>query len=273
MSVVTSARRAVIRAGNSTWLEVLTRIGLAGYGVLHLAVAWLAVQIAIGRPATEGDQSGAFRVLVAQPLGQVLVWVIAIGLVAMALWQLIEAAVGHLDDRGTRRIVERAVSFARTVIYLALAVTAYRVVSGAPTSNAAQQQKATAGLLGWPAGPWLVGLVGVIVTAVGLVVAAYGIRKEFEKRLKRSQMRRRTRSALVLAGQIGYAVKGLAYAIVGVLLVVAAVAYDPGRSTGLDGALRTLATRPFGELLLLTVALGLAVFGVYCFGQARYRKV
>jgi len=169
------------------------------------------------------------------------------------------------------KLRQKVIFFAITPLIVVLCALALFVRHQAITL--AQQQKATAGLLGWPAGPWLVGLVGVIVTAVGLVVAAYGIRKEFEKRLKRSQMRRRTRSALVLAGQIGYAVKGLAYAIVGVLLVVAAVAYDPGRSTGLDGALRTLATRPFGELLLLTVALGLAVFGVYCFGQARYRKV
>ena len=86
-------------------------------------------------------------------------------------------------------------------------------------------------------------------------------------------MRRRTQTAAVATGQVGYVVKGLAYAIVGVLLVVAAATFDPGRSTGLDGALRTLAAQPFGEVALLVVALGFAVFGVFCFFQSRYRKV
>jgi len=86
-------------------------------------------------------------------------------------------------------------------------------------------------------------------------------------------MRRRTLAAAVVAGQVGYAVKGLAYAIVGVLLVVAAATFDPGRSTGLDGALRTLAAQSFGELALLIVALGFALFGVFCVFQSRYRKV
>src|SRR5258706_2068594 len=110
MSGLTATRRAAHKAGNNSAFEALVRAGLVGYGILHLAVAWLAVQIAAGQPATEGDQSGAFRVLAAQPLGRLLVWAIAIGLVAMAIWQLLEAAVGHRNERPRRRIVERVVS-------------------------------------------------------------------------------------------------------------------------------------------------------------------
>lgn len=273
MTVVTSVRQAARRAGNSSALESLTRAGLVGYGVLHLAIGWLALQIAVGHPATEGDQSGAFRVLAAQPLGKLLVGGIAVGLLAMAVWQALEAAVGNADVKGTRRTAERGVSASRAVIYAAFAWTAYRTVAGAPTSNANQQQQATAGLLGTAVGPWLVGLVGVVVVGVGAVIAWYGATKGFERRLKRSQMRRSTRRVAVLTGQIGYVAKGLAYGIVGVLLVVAAAAFEPDRSTGLDGALRTLAGQPFGVLLLGLVAFGFATFGVYCFFQSRYRKV
>jgi hypothetical protein len=252
---------------------VATRAGLVGYGVLHAAVAWLAIQIALGRPAAEGAQSGAFRLLASAPLGRVLVWFVAVGLVAMAVWQLLEALVGYTDETGRRRTVDRLVSVARTVIYVALAWTAVQVMRGAPASSAAQQAKATGGALAAPGGPWLVGAVGVAVALTGLVVAGFGIRKDFERRLQRSQMSGRTLRLAVATGQVGYAVKGLAYAIVGGLLVVAAVTYDPGRSTGLDGALRTLAGQPGGRVLLSIVAAGFAIFGVYCLFQSRYRKV
>jgi hypothetical protein len=273
MSVLAATRRAARKAGNNHSFEAVVRAGLVGYGILHLAVAWLAVQLATGKPAVEGDQSGAFQVLADQPLGRFVVWAIAVGLLAMAGWQLLEAAVGHQDERPRRRIVERLVSASRTVIYAALAWTAYQVASGVPASNASQQQQATGGALGWPGGPWLVGLLGVGVVVTGLVIAGYGVTKGFERRLNKSRMRRRTRTAAVATGQIGYATKGLAYAIVGVLLVVAAVTFDPGKSTGLDGALRTVAAQPFGLVALLLVALGFAVFGVFCFFQARHRKV
>jgi hypothetical protein len=273
MGVMTNAERTARRAKSNPALKIVTRAGLIGYGVLHLAVAWVALRIATGKPAAEGDQSGAFKVLAAQPLGRTLVWAIAIGLLAMAVWQLLEAAVGHTDETGNRRVVERVVSLGRTIVYAALAWTAYQVANGAPASNAHQQQKATAGILGQPGGPFWVGFAGVFVVAVGLILAWYGFTKQFERKLRISQMRARTRRIAVGMGRFGYVVKGLAYAIVGVLLVVAAANASPRHSTGLDGALRTLAAQPFGVLLLGVVALGFAVFGVYCFFQSRYRKV
>jgi hypothetical protein len=273
VSALTTARREARRASNNPALEALTRLGLVGYGLLHLAVGWLALQIATGQPAAEGDQSGAFKVLASHPLGRFVVWITAVGLLAMTVWQLLEAAVGHLDDQGKRRVVERVVSVGRTVVYAALAWTAYQVAAGAPISNAGQQQHATAGLLGKPGGPWLVGLIGVFVTAVGLVLAWYGLAKEFERRFPISQISRQVRRAVLTTGLVGYAGKGAAYAVAGVLLVVAAANYDPRISTGLDGALRTLAGQSVGRVMLFAVAFGFAVFGVYCFLQSRYRKV
>ncbi len=63
------------------------------------------------------------------------------------------------------------------------------------------------------------------------------------------------------------------YAVAGVLVTSAAITFDPARSPGLDGALHTLAQQPLGYGLLLVAALGFAVFGLYCYFQARYRKV
>ena len=82
-----------------------------------------------------------------------------------------------------------------------------------------------------------------------------------------------TRKTVRWLGTLGYVAKGVAFAIVGALLVDAAVTDDPQKSTGLDAALRTLAHEPFGEFLLIVVGVGIAAFGVYCFFQARYRKV
>jgi len=70
MTVANSARRSARRVATSRPLEILFRIGFVGYGLLHLAVAWLAVQLALGRPAGENSQSGAFQTLVRQPFGR-----------------------------------------------------------------------------------------------------------------------------------------------------------------------------------------------------------
>jgi hypothetical protein len=272
-SMAGSARRTAGRARNSSVLVTLTRGGFLGYGLLHLAVAWLALQIAFGHSDEEGSQSGAFQLLSHQPLGRPLLVVIAVGLLAMAIWQLLEALIGHRDETGRRRVAERVFSAARTVIYAVLAWTAWKVQAGAPTSSAAQQRQATAGVLAHPAGRVLVALAALVVVAVGIGLVVYGAKRMFERRLRTGQMSYSTRRLVTGLGRVGYIAKGVAFGIAGLLVFGAALKKDAANSTGLDGALHTLAGKPYGQLLLIAVAAGFAAFGAYCFFQSRYRKV
>ena len=47
---------------------------------------------------------------------------------------------------------------------------------------------------------------------------------------------------------------------------------NAAKSTGLDGALRTLADRPYGPWILGALAAGLIIFGLFGFAQARWAK-
>jgi hypothetical protein len=146
------------------------------------------------------------------------------------------------------------------------------VVTGAPASSGDQQQNATAGVMAEPAGQMLVGLAGLAVVAVGRGLIYYGAKRKFEDKLLTSRMRRRTRTLARRLGQIGYIAKGIAFAIVGVLLLDAALTHNPA-TRGLDAALHTFVRQPYGAFLLIAVGAGFAAFGLYCFIQSRYRKV
>jgi Domain of Unknown Function (DUF1206) len=271
MTVANTARRSAQRVATSRPLEIAFRIGFVGYGLLHLAVAWLAVQLALGKLTGESSQSGAFQTLARQPFGRFLLILVTVGLAAMALWQLLLAAVGHYAEK--HRTLERLASLGRTIIYAALAWTSYKVLAGAPTSSAQQQQQATAGVMAHPFGQFLVAVVGLAVLALGVGLAIYGAKRQFERRLMTYRMNEATRQSARRLGQFGYIAKGVAFAIVGLLLADAALSNNPAKSRGLDAALRTLIAQPFGKWLLILVAVGFAAFGIYCFLQARYRKV
>jgi hypothetical protein len=86
-------------------------------------------------------------------------------------------------------------------------------------------------------------------------------------------MTRNARRVTRRLGQVGYVAKGIAFTIVGVLLVDAALTDNPAKSRGLDAALHLLVEQPYGVLLLIAVGAGFAAFGIYCFVQAKYRKV
>jgi hypothetical protein len=100
-----------------------------------------------------------------------------------------------------------------------------------------------------------------------------GIRRKFLKYLQLSQMSPRTRRLVERLGMIGTAARGAVFALAGVLVIEAAVTYQPAKAGGIDKALLTLRNQPFGEFLLILAALGLIIFGVYGLCEARWRKV
>lgn len=254
-------------------LTVLTRAGFIGYGLVHLLFAWLILQIAFGEPAEEGDQSGALRTLAEQPLGKFLVVAVGVGLLAMTLWQIYEAAAGHRADRGTERTLERIASAGRAAVYLYFAWTALKVYKSAGSSSADKQQQLSSDLMDSAGGRWLVALAGIALAALGAGLMWYGFVKRFEKHLLMGQMGPRARKAAQRLGLVGYVAKGAAYGIAGVLFATAAITYDPEKARGLDAALQTLREQAYGTVLLVLMALGIAAYAAFCVVQAKYRQI
>jgi len=263
------------RAANSDWLENLARVGFIALGVLHVLIGWLALQLAWFGGGKSADQSGAFSSVKELPGGQVLLWILGIGLFALALWQAAEvfrwarglSAGGDARKKAISHVVK---SVAKVVIYISLGILAIRTASGTAQSSSQQQKQATQGIFGMTGGRFLVGLAGLIVVAVGLYHVYKGWTKKFLEGIDVSEASPSQRKAITRLGQVGYPAKGVALAILGGLLVWAAITYDPDKASGLDGALRTVLDVPFGKILLTLVAIGLVAFGVFCFFRARY---
>ncbi len=70
---------------------------------------------------------------------------------------------------------------------------------------------------------------------------------------------------MTVLGTVGYVGKGIAVAVVGVLIVVAGVRSDPDQATGLDGAFDALRDLPAGSVVLVAVGVGFLAYGVYSF--------
>jgi hypothetical protein len=100
-----------------------------------------------------------------------------------------------------------------------------------------------------------------------------GLRTKFEEHLDLSELGPGARSALITLGKVGYIARGIVFSLVGILVVVAAVTFDPDKARGMDAALRQVAAQPYGPWLLSLMALGLMCFGVYSFAESRYRRL
>jgi hypothetical protein len=269
-----TAQNTARRAGDSDALEHLARVGLIAYGIVHLLVAWLALQLAWGVGGESADQSGAMATLAESPLGRPLLWVVAIGLIALAVWQAAEVlrwrqGWSASGKTRTKAIKKSGKAIAKAVIYAALAVLAIRFATGGGQSSSQEQQQTTAGVFDWPGGQFLVGAAGLVLIGSGAYHVYKGVTKRFLKEIDTSA----SPGAVTLVtrlGQVGFPGKGIALAGVGGLLLWAAVTFDSSKAQGLDGALHAILELPFGQILLTLVAIGIAAFGAYLFVRARY---
>src|SRR5688500_7391780 len=272
--MATNAGGKAQQAGDSASLEVIARVGLIAYGVVHLLIGWLALQIAWAASASNSaDSSGALGTLAGQPFGKILLWLVAVGLVALALWQASEAIWGYRNREGAKRVRKQVTSGAKVVIYAALGVSAASVALGSGSSSSQSQQQATSGVLAWPAGQVIVVVTGLIIIGVGVAGVVKGVKKSFSEEIDTSSMSPVARKGVARLGQVGYIAKGVALGVVGGLLSYAALISERQKAPGLDGALHAILAQTFGRFLLTAVALGFVAFGLFALLQSRYRRM
>lgn len=269
MNASTEARNAATTAANSRALTVLARIGYAASGLVHLLLGYLAIRVALNRGG-QSDQSGALSEVTQLPGGGVIIWVTVVGLAALGLWLLIQAALG-IGSSSKKRWVRSVVSAGKAVAYLALGATALSFAQGGSASSSESSQNASGSILALPGGQLLLALLGVAAVGVGGYFIFKGVTRKFTEDIALPSGP--AEKPIVALGVIGYIAKGVAVVAVGVLFVVAAIKVDPNGATGLDGALKSLADLPFGQAILIVVGAGLIAYGVYTFARARFARL
>jgi Domain of Unknown Function (DUF1206) len=261
------------RATDNDAFEYAARAGFAVSGVLHLLVAFIILRIAFGSGGN-ADQSGALATLAGQPGGALILWVAAAGLLALGLWRVAEALVGSKPGERSMHTGDdtpawkRAKSVGLAVVNFAIAFSAARFAMGSGQQSSQQNAGRSAQMMqtGW-------GKAILIVVALGLIgVGGYhvykGVAKKFLKDLRVSGG-----TGITAVGVTGYAAKGVVLAGAGVLVIVAMLQADPSKASGLDAAVKALGHAPFGKVLLILAALGIAAFGAYSFVRARYGRM
>ena len=243
-------------------------VGLWAYGLVHLLLAWLTFQL-IQSPGTSTSNEASLAALAQLPLGRVLVIATAVGLAALVVWQVLQAAFGYAWLQGAKRVVRRVASGFRAVVYLTLALGAAALARGAaPSSGTETAQRTSADLLALPFGRVVVGIVaaGITVAAVDQVVR--GLRRTFVT----YDLEETPPRWAVRLGMVGWVAKGAVLLVVAGLFWFTALTNDAAQSGSSDVALRTLRAQPFGGELLAFVALGFACFGVFCFVWSRHAR-
>jgi len=256
-------------AAASPAMEDLMRLGYVVRGLVYAMMGLLAFQLAIGRGGATTDTQGAIAALGRTSLGGILLYVVLVGLVGYALWGLVRAALDpwHKGD-DTKGIVERVGFAVSGISYGLLAYATYGLITAKPAAaqngaQAAQTQQTTASILPNSWGPWVVGIVALIILGVGFSQIVKGLNPHFERQFEAYALTGSERTWIDRLGRFGTAARGVVFSLVGFFLLLAAIHRDPSLAKGMDGVLTAVLHQPSGHFLLGIVALGLIAFGIY----------
>lgn len=261
-------------AARGPGVEKAARAGLAAKGVLYALVAILAARVALGYGGKPEDRTGALRTVADDALGKALIVGVAVGLAGYAIWRFAQAVFDREHEGGgAKALVKRGGYLARGAWYLGLAALAVSVLVGRGESSGSNERETTAGVLAQPLGRWAVLAVGLALIGAGAFNAFRGVTGKYREHMQLRKMSDADERLFNVAGVVGHLARGTVFALIGLFLARAAWQFDPSEAIGLDGALQKLAQQSHGRIRLGAAAFGLAAYGVYCFAEARYRKV
>ena len=264
----TEVKHAARKAESSRTFRVVARAGYAANGVVHILIGVIALVVAFGGKG-ETDQAGAFKAVASAPLGFVALWILAIALLALGAYHVLDGilARGDAAHRWGRRVAE----WGQALVFVALGLFAASVALGSRPDADEYAQDASRGLLAVPGGPLVLGLIGLGIGIGGIVFVVMGVRRSFENRM---ELPAGPLGAGVKGlGIVGFIAKGIALLILGVLLLVAAVKVEPSAAGSLDAAIDALLALAYGPLLVGAIGVGLIAYGVFCFFRGRYARL
>ncbi len=256
---------------NSKPLEYVARAGFAVSGILHFVIGLVAIRLAMGGQG-QADVSGAVEALAQQPAGPALLWTAFAACVALALWQASDTVFDfeHLPTK--KKVAKKFRAGLQTVVYTSFAITLASVAMGSHTNHRRSTSDLTVQLMQTPGGVLLLLLIGGAVAVAGIVYAIRGFKQSFLKYLH-MPANRQARTVVTVTGVAGYAAKGVALLLTGLLIVIATMKADPAESTGLDGGLKALREQPLGMYMLAAVGAGLICYGIFLAVRSRLARM
>jgi hypothetical protein len=275
-SGVTLNRRPPGGATKAETVNLIGRIGIGTSGVVHLIIGLLAIQMAFGTNDERADHFGAVDAVAHSSLGKVLIVLLAIGLIVLTVWYASKAFRGSRVGDGRPVGTATRLSLAAMAVFTAfVAIAAFKLAlsaNGTPvdTTSGGKEQQAIDRVLSWPAGQLIVIAIALGIAFWGYLMLRRALAYDFREQFR--QLPKYRQRVIDPLGVAGFSALAVVSWIVAWFLLKAAIDYDADQVVGLDGALRQVLDEPYGPLLLLLIALGLAAFGIFRLFDASWRS-
>jgi hypothetical protein len=204
--------------------------------------------------------------------GTIVIAFVVAGMFAYAIWRLVDC-IWDLEAYGTtpKGIVARAGMLVTGAAHAGIGVLALSAI-GLQNSSSGSGSGTTSLLstiMQMPGGVWIVGIAGALTIAAGGYYLYKAASQDYLETLAANHFTLNWNWAL----RAGVAAQGVIVAIIGGLIVYAALATDPSQAGGLGSVFDWLRDQPYGFVLVAALCIGLLGFSLFCFVNAAYRII
>ncbi|MCK0166534.1 DUF1206 domain-containing protein [Jannaschia sp. S6380] len=254
-----------------SWTIPVMRAGYAGRGLTYLSIAGLSLW-AIWRGGEAQGTGSALETLSDSGWGIAVLWLIALGLFAYAVWRGIDA-IEDLEEYGddAKGMISRAGMIVTGLIHGAIAALAISLALGGGGGSGGEGgvSNLVGDVLDWPGGAIIVTVGGLITIAAGIYYLIKGWKAKYREKLRANHFTSNYDWAL----RFGVMAQGVIIVVIGGFLTVAGFRGSSQEAGGMGKAFDWLASQPFGNFLVIVLCLGLLGFAFFCFVNAVYRVI
>lgn len=255
-----------------SWIKPLARAGYASRGLIYSIVSLFAFLAAIGQSGTENTK-GALERILQQPFGNIMVFLLVVGLIGYVLWRLVQSLF-DTDGHGfsPKGLAVRAGLLASAFTYGTLALFAVsRLGAGLGTDEH--------GGIGRYADA-ISAIVGANYVALGFCLVLFGVAcahfwkawtGKYQDHFKADEAAMKVIHPI---SKIGLSARGVVFLILSLLSFYRFLSFEDGpEKPGLKDALAFVQGLPFGSWLLTAIGIGLMAFAAYSVIEAIWRRI
>lgn len=260
-----------ITAAPNKSLKRIAQFGFIAKGTVYLLLGLLALLITLhtgNNSGEDADKTGVFRMVKDNFGGTWLLFLLGLGLVSYSAWRMVEA-YQHISSKGKKRWQGLRYFFSG-IVYLSVAVSAFRVALQSGQGGGDNQQDLASELLAKPFGQWLLGVAALIIAGVGVYQIYYALSEKYKKHVQKLNLHNNASRLLLGSGKLGYSARGIVWLIIAFLSIKAAINARSKDAGDTSRAVEVLQSASYGSYLLAALALGLMAYGIFNFIRARY---
>lgn len=261
------------RKEKSSFVYKLARAGAVSIGIVYVLIGVIALLSFMRVRHGGADESSVLNLLQRIPLGEVVVGLILLGLLAYIFWEFYNAWKDPYGYGNSIKGIGKRIGVACAgLAYGIIAYSAFQALlnltqgtHGDPTS----QRLLVAKIFHWGAGEWIVGVFGAVVALVGLAQFVYVIKKGYREKIEVSLISKTKKLVIAVFAWLGHFARGIILLIMAFFLIKASVESNPSEVVNTDKAFDFLGDE-IGHFSFIAVAIGTICYGIYMFLLSYY---